>query len=209
MSYGNTPEGVVKSAVNNVNRLEKMGFYNMVVSIKSSSVKKTIDANRLLAQAVEYPIHIGVTEAGTYENSVIKSSAALAPLLLEGIGNTIRVSISGDPVKEVYAAKKILNAIGVRRSGVEIIACPTCARTDIDVEKLADAIELELKDFPKPLTVAVMGCAVNGPGEAKEADIGVAGGKGDGLIFVKGEKVMKVKESDLLNTLIGYIKENF
>ena len=207
--YGNTAEGLTASAVNNVSRLEKMGFYDMVVSIKSSSVQKTIEANRLLAKAVDYPIHIGVTEAGTYESAVIKSAAAFGPLLLEGIGDTLRVSISGDPVREVYAAKKILSAIGVRKFGVEIIACPTCARTDIDVEKLADAVEAALKDYEKPLTIAVMGCAVNGPGEAKEADIGVAGGKGEGLIFVKGEKVLKVKEADLLETLIKYIKENF
>ncbi len=207
--YGNTAEGLTASAVNNVKRLETMGFSDMVVSIKSSSVKKTIDANRLLAKAVDYPIHIGVTEAGTYENALIKSSAAFAPLLLEGIGDTIRVSISGDPVQEVFAAKKILTAIGVRKFGVEIIACPTCARTDIDVAKLAGEIETELIDYKKPLTIAVMGCAVNGPGEAKEADIGVAGGQGEGLIFVKGEKVMKVKEEDLLSTLIKYIKDNF
>ncbi len=207
--YGNSAEGLTASAINNVRRLEKMGFDDIVVSIKSSSVKKTIDANRKLAEAVEYPIHIGVTEAGTYENALVKSSAALAPLLLEGIGDTIRVSISGDPVREIFAAKKILNLIGLRKFGVEIIACPTCARTDIDVEKLANDIEMALIDFEKPLTVAVMGCAVNGPGEAKEADIGVAGGNGEGLIFVHGEKVLKVRETDLLETLIQYIRENF
>ncbi|MEX1307983.1 MAG: flavodoxin-dependent (E)-4-hydroxy-3-methylbut-2-enyl-diphosphate synthase [Eubacteriales bacterium] len=207
--YGNTAKGLTESAINSVRRLEKMGFYDMIVSIKSSSVQKTIASNRLLAEAMGYPIHIGVTEAGTYDSAVIKSAAAFAPLLLEGIGDTIRVSISGEPVREVYAAKKILSAIGIRQFGVEIISCPTCARTDIDVEKLANAVELALKDYDKPLTIAVMGCAVNGPGEAKEADIGVAGGKGEGLIFVKGEKVMKVKEADLLETLVRYIKENF
>jgi (E)-4-hydroxy-3-methylbut-2-enyl-diphosphate synthase len=150
-----------------------------------------------------------VTEAGTYENAIIKSSAALAPLLLEGIGDTVRVSISGDPVREIYAAKKIMNLTGIRKFGVEIIACPTCARTDIDVEKLAGDIEAALFDMETPITVAVMGCAVNGPGGAREADIGVAGGNGEGLIFVKCEKVIKVKEAELLETLIKYIKDNF
>lgn len=207
--HGNTAEGLSASALNNVRRLEGMGFYNMVVSIKSSSVQKTIDANRILAETVDYPIHIGVTEAGTFDNAVIKSAAAFSPLLLEGIGDTVRVSISGDPVQEIYAAKKILSAIGVRKFGVEIIACPTCARTDIDVEKLAGQIEAALADYEKPLSVAVMGCAVNGPGEAKEADIGIAGGKGEALVFAKGEKLFKVKEADILETLVKYIKENF
>jgi len=207
--YGNTAEGLVASAVNNVNRLESMGFDEIVVSIKSSSVLKTIEANRLLANTLDYPIHIGVTEAGTYDNSVIKSAAAFSPLLLEGIGDTLRVSISGDPATEVTAARKILNAIGVRKFGVEVIACPTCARTDIDVEKLADSVEAALSHIDKPLTVAVMGCAVNGPGEAKEADIGVAGGVGEALIFVKGEKKIKVKEAVLLETLVNMVKENF
>jgi (E)-4-hydroxy-3-methylbut-2-enyl-diphosphate synthase len=207
--YGNTAEGLVMSGLNNIKLIEDMGFSDIVVSVKSSSVFKTINANRILSEKTEYPLHIGVTEAGTYENSIIKSSAAFAPLLMEGIGDTIRVSITGDPVSEVYAAKKILNLIGVRKFGVEVISCPTCARTSIDIEKLAREIEEVLKDFDKPLKIAVMGCAVNGPGEAKEADIGVAGGAGEGHIFVKGKKIKKVKEAELISELKKYIIENF
>ena len=207
--YGNTAEGLAKSALNNIARIEAMGFDDIVVSVKSSSVVRTIESNRLLSQQTDYPIHLGVTEAGTNDTALIKSSAAFAPLLMAGIGDTIRVSITGDPVKEVYAAKKILNALEIKKSGVEIISCPTCARTQINVEALANAVENALVDFNKPLKVAVMGCIVNGPGEAKEADIGVAGGKGEGLIFVRGERIKKVKESELINTLIQYIKENF
>ena len=208
-AYGNTAEALAVSALNNIARLERMGFDDIVVSVKSSSVLKTVEANQIISKKTDYPIHLGVTEAGTKENALIKSTAAFSPLLLAGIGDTIRVSITGDPVSEVYAAKKILKALGLRKDGVEVIACPTCGRTRIDVEKLANAIENALIGFERPLTVAVMGCVVNGPGEAKEADIGIAGGIGEGLIFVKGEKIKKVRESELLETLIAYIKENF
>lgn len=207
--YGNTAEGLAKSGIENIRLLEDMGFSEIVISVKSSNVFKTVEANRILSKETDCPIHIGVTEAGTYENSIIKSSAALAPLLMEGIGDTIRVSITGDPVKEIYAARKILNSIGIRKFGVEVISCPTCARTSIDIEKLANDIEKILVDFDKPIKVAVMGCVVNGPGEAKDADIGVAGGIGEGLIFAKGEKIVKVKEEDLLETLKNYILEKF
>jgi (E)-4-hydroxy-3-methylbut-2-enyl-diphosphate synthase len=207
--YGNSAKALAISGIENAKIVEHMGFYDMVLSVKSSSVFKTIEANRMIASALDYPIHIGVTEAGTYENSIIKSAAAFAPLLMEGIGDTIRVSITGDPVSEIHAAKKILNLIGVRKFGVEVISCPTCARTCIEVEKLALEVEKALVGFDKNIKVAVMGCAVNGPGEAKDADIGVAGGKGEGLIFLRGEKLKKVKQEDLLEELKKQINENF
>ena len=186
-----------------------MGFDDIVVSVKSSSVIKTVESNRFLSEKTDHPIHLGVTEAGTNDTALIKSAAAFSPLLTAGIGDTIRVSITGDPVKEAYAAKKILNALEIKKSGVEMISCPTCARTQIDVQALAIAVENALVDLDKPLKVAVMGCVVNGPGEAKEADIGIAGGKGEGLLFVRGEQIKKVRESELLETLIQYIRENF
>jgi len=207
--YGVSAEGLAQSALNNIARLERMDFYDIVVSVKSSDVLTTVKANQILSQKSDYPIHFGVTEAGTKDTALIKTAAAFSPLLMDGIGDTIRVSITGNPVEEIYAAKKILRSLGLRREGVEIVSCPTCGRTQIDVEKLATDIENALIGFKKPIKVAVMGCVVNGPGEAKDADIGVAGGVGEGLIFVKGEKLKKVKEDALVDTLLQYINDNF
>jgi len=207
--YGYSAKGLALSGLKNTQIIEDMGFNDIVISVKSSSVFKTIEANRILAKSVDYPLHIGVTEAGVYENSIIKSAGALAPLLMDGIGDTIRVSITGDPVSEISAAKKILTLFGVRKFGVEVISCPTCARTCINVETLARDIESAFKDINKNIKIAVMGCAVNGPGEAKGADIGVAGGNGEGLIFLKGKKLKKVKQENILEELKRQIEINF
>jgi len=207
--YGYSAKGLALSGLNNTKMIEDMGFNDIVISVKSSSVFKTIEANRLLAKAVDYPLHIGVTEAGVYENSIIKSAGAFAPLLMDGIGDTIRVSITGDPVSEIHAAKKILTLFGVRKFGVEVVSCPTCARTCINVETLARSIEEACKNINKNIKIAVMGCVVNGPGEAKDADIGVAGGNGEGLIFLKGQKLKKVKQENLLAELKHQIEINF
>jgi len=207
--YGYSAKGLALSGLKNTQIIEDMGFNDIVISVKSSSVFKTIEANRILAKSVDYPLHIGVTEAGVYENSIIKSAGAFAPLLMDGIGDTIRVSITGDPVSEIFAAKKILTLFGVRKFGVEVISCPTCARTCINVETLARDIESACEDINKNIKIAVMGCAVNGPGEAKGADIGVAGGNDEGLIFLKGKKLKKVKQEDLLEELKRQIEINF
>jgi len=207
--YGYSAKGLAISGLNNTKIIEDMGFNDLVISVKSSSVFKTIEANRILAESVDYPLHVGVTEAGVYDNSIIKSAGAFAPLLMDKIGDTIRVSITGDPVSEIGAAKKILNLLGVRKFGIEVVSCPTCARTCINVENLAIDIENEFKGLDKNIKIAVMGCAVNGPGEAKDADIGVAGGNGEGLIFLKGKKLKKVPQSELLSELKRQINENF
>ena len=199
--YGRpTAEALVESALNHVKLLNDCDFDDIVISIKSSNVKLTIDAYRLLAEQTEYPLHLGVTEAGTERMGLIKSSVGLGSLLCGGIGDTIRVSLTADPIREVYAAKDILKACGMG-SGVEIVSCPTCGRTKIDLISLANQVEDMLKDVDKPIKVAVMGCVVNGPGEAREADIGVAGGKGEGLIFKKGEILRKVPENMILEEL--------
>lgn len=199
--YGRpTAEALVESALNHVKLLNDCDFDDIVISIKSSNVKLTIDAYRLLAEQTEYPLHLGVTEAGTERMGLIKSSVGIGSLLCGGIGDTIRVSLTADPIREVYAAKDILKACGMG-SGVEIVSCPTCGRTKIDLISLANQVEDMLKDVDKPIKVAVMGCVVNGPGEAREADIGVAGGKGEGLIFKKGEILRKVPENMILEEL--------
>ena len=199
--YGRpTAEALVESALNHVKLLNNCDFDDIVISIKSSNVKLMIEAYRLIAEQTEYPLHLGVTEAGTERMGLIKSSVGIGSLLCDGIGDTIRVSLTADPIKEVYAAKDILKACGMG-SGVEIVSCPTCGRTQIDLISLADQVEEMLKDVDKPIKVAVMGCAVNGPGEAREADIGVAGGKGEGLIFKKGEILRKVPENMILEEL--------
>lgn len=199
--YGKpTPEALVESALNHVKLLNNCDFDDIVISLKSSNVKLTIDAYRLLAQRVNYPLHLGVTEAGTERMGLIKSSIGIGSLLCDGIGETIRVSLTADPVREVYAARDILKACGMY-DGVEVISCPTCGRTKIDLITLANQVEEMLRDVDKPLKVAVMGCAVNGPGEAREADIGVAGGNGEGLIFKKGEILRKVPENRILEEL--------
>ena len=199
--YGSpTSEALVESALEHAALLNKFNFDDIVISIKSSNVRLMIAAYRLLAQKTDYPLHLGVTEAGTERMGVIKSAVGIGSLLCDGIGSTIRVSLTADPIKEVFAAKDILKACGLYE-GAEIVSCPTCGRTKIDLISLADEVEKLLADVKKPIKVAVMGCAVNGPGEAREADIGIAGGNGEGLIFRKGQILRKVPENLLLSEL--------
>lgn len=199
--YGSpTPEALVESALEHVKILNKFDFDDIVISIKSSNVRLMIAAYRLLAQKTDYPLHLGVTEAGTERMGIIKSAVGIGSLLCDGIGSTIRVSLTADPIKEVYAAKDILKACGLYE-GAEIVSCPTCGRTKIDLISLAGEVEKLLADVKKPIKVAVMGCVVNGPGEAREADIGIAGGNGEGLIFRKGQILRKVPEKMLLSEL--------
>ena len=203
-----TAEALVESAMRHVSLLEKNDFDDIVISIKSSDVKTMVDAYRLgAAQRCEYPLHLGVTEAGTERMGLIKSAAGIGSLLLDGIGDTIRISLTDDPVREIAAAKDILKAIGLREEGVRIVSCPTCGRTNIDLIALANRVEDKLRDCPKPITVAVMGCAVNGPGEAREADIGIAGGVGEALLFKKGKILGKFPEKDILNVLLSEIEK--
>lgn len=198
---GVTPEGIVESALDKVHMIEEAGYDNMVISIKSSNIPVCIKAHELLIKKTDYPFHIGITEAGTLYGGNIKSSVGLGILLYEGIGDTLRVSLSGDPVEEIKSAKTILRSLGLYHQGIEVISCPTCGRTRIDLIGLANRVEEMVADIPLNLKVAVMGCVVNGPGEAKEADIGIAGGIGEGLLIKKGEIIKKVPEKDLLNTL--------
>ncbi len=198
---GVTPEGIVESALDKVHMIEEAGYDNMVISIKSSNIPVCIKAHELLIKKTDYPLHIGITEAGTLYGGNIKSSVGLGILLYEGIGDTLRVSLSGDPVEEIKSAKTILRSLGLYHQGIEVISCPTCGRTRIDLIGLANRVEEMVADIPLNLKVAVMGCVVNGPGEAKEADIGIAGGIGEGLLIKKGEIIKKVPEKDLLNTL--------
>lgn len=199
--YGSpTPEALVESALGHVKLLNDCDFDDIVISIKSSDVKLMIAAYRLLAKQVDYPLHLGVTEAGTKHMGILKSAVGIGSLLCDGIGDTIRVSLTADPCEEVYAAKDILKACGMG-GGAEIVSCPTCGRTKIDLISLAEQVERMLADVDKPIKVAVMGCVVNGPGEAREADVGIAGGNGEGIIFRKGEIVRKVPESMILSEL--------
>lgn len=198
---GVTAQGIVESALDKVRMIEDMGYDNLVVSIKSSDVLMCVKAHQLIAEKCPYPLHVGITEAGTIYSGNIKSSIGLGIILYEGIGNTIRVSLTGDPVEEVRSAKLILKTLGLRKGGIEVVSCPTCGRTQIDLIGLANQVETMVQEFPLDIKVAVMGCVVNGPGEAKEADIGIAGGKGEGLLIKKGEIIRKVKEEDLLETL--------
>lgn len=208
-----TPEALAESALYHAGLLEKFGFSDIVVSIKSTSVPAMIAANRILAHETDYPLHLGVTEAGLPEAGIVKSAIGIGSLLCDGIGDTLRVSLTGDPVQEVAAARRIISAIGIEgQSGMNIISCPTCGRTKIDLPSLAsrftEAVREEGLDR-LPISVALMGCAVNGPGEAREADIGIAGGIGEALLFEKGEIIMKIKEEDVVNCLIGRIKERY
>ena len=199
--HGVTAEGIVESALDKVHIIEDLGYDNLVISIKSSDVLMCVAAHEKLVKETNYPLHVGITESGTIMGGNIKSSIGLGILLHEGIGDTIRVSLTGDPVEEVKSAKLILRTLGLRKGGIEVVSCPTCGRTNIDLIGLANAVEQMVADIPLDLKVAVMGCVVNGPGEAKEADIGIAGGKGEGLLIKKGEVIRKVPEDQLLNTL--------
>lgn len=206
--YGKVcPEALVESALKHVKILEDINFKDIVVSIKSSNVLDMIESYRLISQKSNYPLHLGVTEAGTPWRGTIKSSIGIGALLSEGIGDTIRVSLTGDPVEEVKVGVEILKALQIKKQGIEIISCPTCGRTEIGLINIANEVEEKIKDLDKNIKVAIMGCVVNGPGEAREADIGIAGGKGVGLIFKKGEMFKKVKEEDLVEELLKEINK--
>ena len=206
--YGRpTPEALVESAFGHISLLEKYDFHDICVSMKSSSVPLMIEAYRLFAERSDYPLHIGVTETGTARMGTIKSAMGIGALLCQGIGDTMRVSLTADPVQEVLTAKDILKAAGLRKTGVNIVACPTCGRTRIDLIGLANQVEQALAACEKPITVAVMGCVVNGPGEAREADIGIAGGDGCGILFVRGKQLKKLPYDELLPTLLEYIEK--
>lgn len=198
---GVTAEGLVESAMDKVHMIDEMGYDNLVVSIKSSDVLMCVKAHELIADQCKYPLHVGITESGTLLAGNIKSSIGLGLILHQGIGDTIRVSLTGDPTEEIKSAKLILKTLGLRKGGIEVVSCPTCGRTKIDLIGLANQVEQMVADIPLDIKVAVMGCVVNGPGEAKEADIGIAGGIGEGLLIKKGEIVKKVKEDELLETL--------
>lgn len=200
--YGKvTAEGLVESALDKVAMIEKFGYDNLVISIKSSDVMMCVEAHELIAKQTAYPLHVGITESGTINRGNIKSALGLGLILRQGIGDTIRVSLTGDPVEEIKSAKIILSTLGLRRGGVEVVSCPTCGRTQIDLIGLANQVENMVEDIDLDVKVAVMGCVVNGPGEAKEADFAVAGGKGEGLLMKKGEIIKKLPESELLGAL--------
>ena len=196
-----TAEGIVESALDKVHLIEDLGYDQMVISIKSSDVMMCVKAHELIAAKTDYPLHVGITESGTLISGNIKSAVGLGIMLNEGVGHTIRVSLTGDPLEEIKSAKLILKTLGLRKGGIEVVSCPTCGRTQIDLIGLANQVENMVADIPLDIKVAVMGCVVNGPGEAKEADIGIAGGKGEGLLIKKGETVRKVPEDQLLNVL--------
>lgn len=198
---GVTAEGIVESALDKVGMIEELGYDNLVVSIKSSDVLMCVKAHELLAQKINYPLHVGITESGTVWSGNIKSSIGLGMILGQGIGDTIRVSLTGDPVEEIKTAKLVLRTLGLRKGGIEVVSCPTCGRTKINLIDLANQVETLVAGYPLDIKVAVMGCVVNGPGEAKEADIGIAGGIGEGILIKKGEIIRKVPESELLDTL--------
>lgn len=196
-----TAEGIVESALDKVRIIEELGYDNLVISIKSSDVLMCIRAHELIAQQTNYPLHVGITESGTLISGNIKSAVGLGIMLNEGIGNTIRVSLTGDPLEEIKSAKLILRTLGFRKGGIEVVSCPTCGRTSIDLIGLANQVENMVQGYDLNIKVAVMGCVVNGPGEAREADIGIAGGKGEGLLIKKGQIVRKLPEGELLNAL--------
>jgi len=206
--YGHpSSEALSESALKNIRMMEELGFDNLVVSVKASDVERTVNSYRLLARECDYPLHIGVTEAGDEFGGLIKSSAALGILLGEGIGDTIRISLTGNPVKEVEAGFILLRVLKIRNVGIEYISCPTCGRTEVDVEAVLKKIKKRLSDIKVPLSVAVMGCAVNGPGEAREADAGIAGGKGEFLLFMKGKPVRKISEDAVVEEFVKIIRE--
>ena len=206
--YGHpTAEALVEAAWRHIHILEELDYRNIKISLKAHDVPLTIAAYRLLAAQCDYPLHVGITEAGTVNSGIIKSAVGIGTLLAEGIGDTIRVSLTGDPVNEVKVAYNILKALGLREYGPTLISCPTCGRTRINLEKLALEVERRLDEIAEPITVAVMGCVVNGPGEAREADIGIAGGIGEGLLFRKGEIIKKVSEDKIVDELFDEIKK--
>lgn len=202
-----TADALVESALRHAAILDELNFSDIAISIKTSDVPTTIEAYRKLSDMCDYPLHVGVTEAGTLKGGIIKSAVGIGTLLSEGIGDTIRVSLTADPIEEIYAAKDILNVLGLRNQGVKFVSCPTCGRTQLNLIKIANEVENRLKDVDKNITVAVMGCAVNGPGEAREADIGIAGGKGEGLIFSHGKIIKKVSENMLVDALMNEIEK--
>lgn len=204
---GVNEESMVQSALEQIRLLESMNFNDIKISLKASNVPLTIKAYKRMSELVDYPLHLGVTEAGTPWRGTIKSSVGMGALLAMGIGDTIRVSLTGDPVEEVKVGREMLKSLGLLQDGLELISCPTCSRTNIDLIKIAEEAEKRLEHIKKPIKVAIMGCAVNGPGEAREADIGIAGGMGEGLIFKKGKIVKKVKEEDLLEELLIEIEK--
>ena len=214
--HGVTAQGIAESALENLKIIEDLGYDDLVVSIKSSDVRMTYEAHKILVKSTDHPVHIGITEAGTLKRGQVKSAIGIGALLLEGIGDTMRVSLTADPVEEVIFAKEILKTLGLRKSAVDLVSCPTCGRTKVDLESLANEIDsrlggieaLLLSEGKPGIKVAVMGCAVNGPGEAREADFGVAGGVGEGLIFRKGEVLKKVPEEHIVDALIELIEEN-
>lgn len=198
---GVTAEGIVESALDKVRMIEKFDYRNLVISIKSSDVLMCVKAHELLAGKTEYPLHVGITESGTIQSGNIKSAIGLGLILNQGIGDTIRVSLTGNPVEEIKSARLILRTLGLRKGGIEVVSCPTCGRTQIDLIGLATKVEKLVENYPLNIKVAVMGCAVNGPGEAKEADLGVAGGRGEGLLMKRGEIIRKIPEEQLLSAL--------
>ncbi|WP_287792456.1 flavodoxin-dependent (E)-4-hydroxy-3-methylbut-2-enyl-diphosphate synthase [Megamonas sp.] len=200
--YGKvTAEALVESALEHIRILEKLNFYDIKISLKAHDVPLTLDAYRLMSETVDYPLHLGITEAGTVNTGIIKSAVGIGALLAEGIGDTFRISLTGDPVNEVKVANEILKALGLKEYGPTLISCPTCGRCNIDLPSIAEKVEQRLSGITKPIKVAVMGCVVNGPGEARDADIGIAGGKGEGLVFRKGEVINKVPEDKLVDAL--------
>lgn len=208
VKYGHpTPQALCDSAMYHASLLEKFDFTDIVLSMKSSTVPSMVEAYELASQQCDYPLHLGVTEAGTERMGIIKSAAGIGSLLMRGIGDTIRVSLTANPVKEIYAANDILKAIGVKKDGIQFVSCPTCGRTRIDLVKIAGEVEDRLRDCNKNIKVAVMGCVVNGPGEAREADIGIAGGDGCGLVFKKGEILYKVPEEKLVDALVDEVNK--
>ena len=204
---GATPEAMVESALRTIAGIEDSGFHLLKVSLKASDVPRTLEAYRLFSKRSDYPLHLGITEAGRGTGGIVKSSIGIGFLLSEGIGDTLRVSLTGDPAEEVRVGHEILRALGIRRKGVEIISCPTCGRCEIDILRIVKKVERALQSVTAPVTVAMMGCVVNGPGEAKEADVGIAGGKGVGLLFRKGNVVARVKERDFVNVLVREVNE--
>jgi (E)-4-hydroxy-3-methylbut-2-enyl-diphosphate synthase len=202
-----TADAMVESALRSIEWMEDLGFHLLKVSLKASDVPRTLEAYRLFSKRSDYPLHVGVTEAGRGMGAIVKSSIGIGFLLSEGIGDTLRVSLTGDPVDEVHAGYEILRALRIRQKGVEIISCPTCGRCEIDILQIVKKVEKGIRQIMTPLTVAIMGCVVNGPGEAKEADVGIAGGKGAGVLFRKGKVVAKVKERDFVRALLNEVNQ--